>query len=816
MLALGYLRDTRPGLPDLLNWAFPIANGVVINKDGSLLAAWFYAPPDLDASPDTRLNWVSERINDALSRLGGGWAIWVDAVRIPAPTYFERSKSYFPDPVSAMIDEERRAHFTSADRHYETEYVLTVQYMPPIRTKGWLVNLIYEQERDEPNSSAADAILAGFERTLMDLEDSLSSIIELRRMRDFEVFDAQGSMHRRSHLINYLNFVTTGQHDVSLNLQSCGFYLDTVLGGQEFFPGDTPKVGESYVAVVAIIGFPEASVPGILSGLDLLPIPLRYSSRFIFIDQPEAKRQITSLERKWKQRLRGFWADVLRLPSPRIDQDALDMTMEAGEALARTNSALVGTGYYTGVVVLMAPTPAEAIENARIVQREIRNLGFNTRIETINATEAWLGSLPGHAVPNVRRPPMHTDNLADLLPLTGVWTGSPTNPSPFYPSGSPALLQAATTGAAPFWLNLQVGDVGHTLIFGPTGAGKSVLQAMIMVQALRYPGMTIWAFDKGRSALAVTKACGGVHYEIDTSGELAFCPLSVLETDTDAAWAEEWIAVCYELQHGSAPIPSERNAVHQAISRMRASNGGKSLTHFCAEVQSPRVRDAMSHYTLMGPLGRLLDSEEDGLRDGRLITFEIEELMSMGNKQSIPVLLYLFRRLEKSLRGQPALLQLAEAWIMLGHPVFRDKIREWLKVLRKANCAVILDTQSLSDASRSGILDVLTESCPTKIFLPNGDAGNVGTPEFPGPAMYYRGFGLNDTHIEIIRSAIPKRHYYVVSPSGCRLIELQLGPVALAFVATGSKEQIARVLALSARHGERWPHAWLEEQGSRA
>ena len=578
------IRDTRPGLPDLLNWAFTPADGMVLNKDGSLLAGWFYEGLDLDASPDTRLNWVSERANDALARFGGGWAVWVEAVRMPAPTYFDRKQSHFPDPVSALIDDERRAHFTAAGRHYETEYVLLVHYTPPIRSKGWLLDLVYEGE--EEDQSPANAILQGFERTLMELEDALSGVIDMRRMRDFDAIDATGKLQRRSHLINYLNFVTTGQ-ELSLNLPSSGFYLDTVLGGQEFFPGDTPLVGSSYVAVVAIMGFPAASVPGILSVLDVLPLPLRYSSRFIFIDPPEAKRQIVSLERKWKQRLRGFWADVLRMPAPRIDQDALDMTEEAGVALARTNSALVGTGYYTPVVVLMAPTPAEAIENARVVSREVMRLGFSTRIETINATEAWLGSLPGHTVPNVRRPPMHTDNLADLLPLTGVWTGRPTNPCPFYPAGSPALLQAATTGAAPFWLNLHSGDVAHTLIFGPIGAGKSVLLSTVMVQALRYPGMTIWAFDKGRSALATTKACRGRHYEVTTDGDLAFCPLSIIDADADATWAEEWIAVCFELQQARAPSPAERGTIHQAIERMRASGGGRSLTHFCAEVQSP-------------------------------------------------------------------------------------------------------------------------------------------------------------------------------------------------------------------------------------
>jgi type IV secretion system protein VirB4 len=232
-----------------------------------------------------------------------------------------------------------------------------------------------------------------------------------------------------------------------------------------------------------------------------------------------------------------------------------------------------------------------------------------------------------------------------------------------------------------------------------------------------------------------------------------------------------------------------------------------------AQVQNETIRSALRYYTLEGTLGRLLDAEHDGLTDGHFLVFEIEDLMAMGERNLIPVLLYLFRRFERSLRGQPAYLLLDEAWIMLGHPVFRAKIREWLKVMRKANCAVVLATQSLSDAARSGILDVLIESCPTKIFLPNEEATTAGTAEHPGPRDLYEAMGLNETQIEIIRSATKKRHYYLVSPEGRRLFDLGLGPVALSFAGISSKEQIAHLSHLASREGEKWPFAWLAEEG---
>jgi type IV secretion system protein VirB4 len=188
-------------------------------------------------------------------------------------------------------------------------------------------------------------------------------------------------------------------------------------------------------------------------------------------------------------------------------------------------------------------------------------------------------------------------------------------------------------------------------------------------------------------------------------------------------------------------------------------------------------------------------------------TFEIEELMNMGTRHLVAVLTYLFRRIEKRLTGAPSLILLDEAWLMLGHPLFRDKIREWLKVLRKANCAVVLATQSISDADRSGIIDVLKESCPTKICLPNGAAREPGTREF------YEKLGFNERQIEIIASAIPKQDYYVTSTDGRRLFDMALGPVALAFVGASGRDHLKRILEFKAVHGADWPAHWLEARG---
>ena len=208
----------------------------------------------------------------------------------------------------------------------------------------------------------------------------------------------------------------------------------------------------------------------------------------------------------------------------------------------------------------------------------------------------------------------------------------------------------------------------------------------------------------------------------------------------------EWISTIIELNN-STITPAQRNEISNAITSMHRSNA-KTLSEFVVTIQDDSIRDVLAQYTIDGMMGHLLDAENDGLTLSSFTTFEIEELMNLGQKYALPTLLYLFRRIERDLHGQPAAIILDEAWLMLGHAAFREKIREWLKVMRKANCFVLMATQSLSDAANSGILDVIVESTATKIFLPNVHARDQDT------AALYRRMGLNTRQIGIIASAV--------------------------------------------------------------
>jgi type IV secretion system protein VirB4 len=164
----------------------------------------------------------------------------------------------------------------------------------------------------------------------------------------------------------------------------------------------------------------------------------------------------------------------------------------------------------------------------------------------------------------------------------------------------------------------------------------------------------------------------------------------------------------------------------------------------------------------------------------------MEHLME-SRSALLPVLTYLFRRLEKRFDGAPTLMILDEAWLYLTESLFAAKIREWLKVLRKKNVAVIFATQSLSDIADSAIAPAIIENCPTRIFLPNANAMEERT------RKVYESFGLNERQLQILQQSIPKKDYYYQSREGNRLFELGLGPLALSFCAAGSPQDHARI-----------------------
>ncbi|HHS6729054.1 TPA: conjugal transfer protein TrbE [Campylobacter jejuni] len=806
MLALKEFRSKAKAFPDILNYASFIDEGILLNKDGSLTAGFYYRAGDISSMTINERNTLSARINSVLKTLGNGWAVHIDCSRIKTENYID-GDTFYKSNIAQILENERKHYFDNVE-HFENLFTMIFTYLPPHKNISKITDLMIIDETKNKNQS--NKILEYFKNILQKLEDSLSNYIKIERMLPRTAIDEYNNEYILDDMLEYINFCICGERQ-KIILPNAPMFLDCLLGGRHFETGMYPRIDNQHIGIIAIEGFPSESYPNILNALTELNFDYRFNTRFIFLDDFDAQNSLNKYRKKWQQKTRGWVDQLLDRPARRLDNHAVLMVQELDSALAESKSGMIGYGYYTANIVIFDRDNESLEYKLKDVRSALESLGFLSRTETINSVEAYLGTLPGFVYPNLRRPVLNTLNLTHLIPLASIWAGEKYNPSDKFPPNSPPLMQVVTSGNTPFRLNLHVSDLGHTLIFGPTGSGKSTLLANIFLSFQKYKNAKIYAFDKGQSLLAPTLATGGIHYNIaGDHSSLAFAPLANIKTEAEIAWAEFWIETCLKLQNVNV-TPKHKKLIHEALISHINTNS-TSLTEFVSALQDNDLRDALSYYTISGTGGFLFDSEEDKLSLSNITTFEIEELMSLGDQYIVPALLYIFNRIERGLDGSPTLLIIDEAWIALKHPAFKDKIVNWLKVLRKANVAVVMATQSLSDSAKSGILDVLQESCPTKIFLPNSDAFKKGTETTLAPYDFYKIFGLNDVQIGIIANAIPKREYYYTSPLGTRLFNLALGKTNLAFTGISDKIGVKRVNQLYEKHKENWAYKWLEEK----
>jgi type IV secretion system protein VirB4 len=700
--------------------------------------------------------------------------------------------------ASALVDAERRAQFEEEGAHYESAYFLTFLYLPPAEDAARAERLLYEGREHGQAANARESLRGFVDQTDRVLQLVEGFMPECRWLDDGET-------------LTYLHAcVSTKLHRV--RVPEIPMYLDTLLADQPLTGGLEPILGNQHLRVLTIVGFPTATTPGILDELNRLAFPYRWSTRAIMLDKTDATRLLTRIRRQWFAKRKSVAAILKEVmtneASSLIDTDASNKAIDADAALQELGSDSIGQAFVTATITVFDENPHIADERLRLVEKIIQGRDFTCMVETVNAVEAWLGSLPGHVYANVRQPPVSTLNIAHMVPLSAVWAG----PLRDTHLGAPPLFFGRTEGSTPFRFSLHVGDVGHTLVVGPTGAGKSVLLALMALQFRRYPTAQVFAFDFGGSIRAAVLAMKGDWHDLggalsDSAFEpVALQPLAGIDDAGERGWAAEWISAILTREKIDM-TPEAKDHLWSALSSLAsAPTGERTLTGLSVLLQSQTLKRALQPYCLGGAFGHLLDVEAERLGSAPVQAFETEGLI--GTAAAPAALSYLFHRIEGQLDGRPTLLIIDEGWLALDDKGFAGQIREWLKTLRKKNASVIFATQSLSDIDGSAIAPAIIESCPTRLFLPNERAIE------PQITAIYRRFGLNDRQIEILARATPKRDYYCQSRRGNRLFELGLDEFALAFTAASSKSDQAMIERVLAEHGrENFVMGWLAARG---
>ncbi len=765
------------GVSDLLNYAHFVDEGIIANKDGAFLTTYRYQAPDIQSATPGELEALSNAVNRAMLTLEDGWMIHVDEMRVPSHDYPLPESSYFKSDLAKCVDDERRKQYQLEGAHYENLKYITFVWKFPLplvkTTKHWFVeNLPATQDSQDLNK-----LLSQFKETVercLGLLDSQLKFVKL---------DSES-------LLRFLNICITGEL-LPVNLprylpdELC--FVGVLLGRKPLVGGYIPKIGNKYIYVLSVIGYVnEHTKPGLLEEMSTYPLVYRWSNRFIPLSEQTADSEIKRFQKHWHNKIKGLMGivkeAVFSKVSNKVNHDAIEMVDETQLALTSNSNHSTRFGYWTSSIVIMHEDQVLIMQAIKGLQRYWEKKGFTVHVEDVNVLDAWLGSIPGHGSANVRRLFINSYTLSHVLPFHTLWTGNTLTPrASLLPKDSPPVFYAATTGYTPFRFHLDVSDVGHQLILGPTGSGKSTWLGFLMTQFLRYENASIYVFDKDYSHRELTKSLGGNHYDIGNAETLAFSPLSDLSSESKKIRAALFVENLVIIQNVEI-TPEIRQAILEAINSLVESDQTqhRNLTVFASIVQHRDVKAALQFYTLKGQF-KLLDAEQSTLHvseSNYLNTFEMGWLLSQKHEIYLPVLMYLFDTIESGLEKNeakcPALIVLEEAWLYIQHSLFANKLRDWLKTLRKKNARVIFATQSLADLydpatqSLTALTATLLESCPTKIYLPNPKM------ESEMKSLYQK-IGLNEKQIEILHTtAIPKKHYYVVTPEGNRLIELGL------------------------------------------
>lgn len=769
---------------DVLNWESLPEPGVLACKDGSFVAAWAFSGFDTESIEQEEIDVLLGRLARGLGKFEERDCFWIEMVRRPFAGLTEPQD---PLPYTALdaIDLENRARLSAQGAVYENQLYLAYQ-----RSPAW-----------EPGSQPVEIAteLKQFARACRDAEAALGRVLDLHRLGRVSETDLDGRDVCYDELIGLLMGMLTGRarrHRVPREMEYV--YLDKLLGVEFRQPGqdDIARVDDRPVAFLTIDGFPTEPPRGALEVLEMLGLEFRWTARLVPHSQRAARKILSTSRQDFRQQAMDLKAQVIDGGGGDRDAHSDEMALNASEMIADVSRGETFAAYQSVLQVFGPPgSPNEVLDTAiGQLTAVMEDAGFSLREEREGALEMYLSALPGHAHRALRDVFVKMRHAVNLIPVRTSWKGEPQNPSKLFPLGSPSLVHALSLTGELFHFNLHVDDLGHTLIFGPSSAGKSVLLGLLAINFLKYTDARVIFFDKGASSRHLANALGGSFTAFGGEEGRGVAPISHLR-ELGLDWGVQWVSEMARLNH------VQLRPDHYEEIRAGLQNGLdtdrltlKDLQHF---VQNPELKGAIRRFSSEnGP--SLLDDTADPLRFSHFTVFETEDLFRQDKAVITLALDYVFAEIARRFDGKPTLLIFDEAHSFVRHPQFEPQIFDRVKEGRRSNVSVLLATQNISDLHRSGMVDVLTTNCPTKVFLPNHQARN------DAERKYYEALGLNAAQIDLISTLIPKRDYYLVKPGGQRVVDFFLGPIALSVLGQTNKLDAKRAARRYAEDPEYW------------
>jgi type IV secretion/conjugal transfer VirB4 family ATPase len=385
--------------------------------------------------------------------------------------------------------------------------------------------------------------------------------------------------------------------------------------------------------------------------------------------------------------------------------------------------------------------------------------------EKYNLLNAFLAAVPGNHLFNLRSLYLLNTNYADFSFLFTLDCGERENRH----LGEEYLAVLETTHHTPYFLNLHYHDTAHTMILGRSGAGKSFLLNFLITNLEKYSPYT-FIFDLGGSFESLTQLFGGSYVRVGLeSRDFKINPFQLPPTKENLDFLALFLKGLIEGQRpGELDALSERDLFHQ-VENLYAVDPALRTLGVLANTLGKDIASRLAKWTRGGQFGFLFDNVEDTISFSRFQCFDFER-MSQYPEVLEPLLFYILHRANRIIADREIssvfkAFFIDEAWVFLKNPAIQRYVVAALKTWRKHNAAMILATQSLDELKRSDILDVIIESCATKIFLANPDMDRE---------LYRRQFHLNENEVELISGLIPKQQFLIKTPDLAKVANLNV------------------------------------------
>jgi type IV secretion system protein VirB4 len=519
------------------------------------------------------------------------------------------------------------------------------------------------------------------------------------------------------------------------------------------------RVDDDYVKVLTLKEPSAQSFPLIFNRLLEVEANYHIVTEWKKEDSGKTRRAIQAKRRHFHNTKRSFASQVSLNDAPAqdilLDDSKQAQVRELGEGLQEIEIAGNYFGLFSLTVVIYDRDLAKVERACAEFYKVFSVHDAQLYEEKYNLLNAFLAAVPGNHAFNLRYLYLANTNYADFSFLFTLDSGEARNRH----LRAEYLAVLETNHHTPYFLNLHYRDVAHTMILGRTGAGKSFLLNFLITSLQKYSPNT-FIFDLGGSFESLTHLFGGSYARVGLeSQDFKINPFSLPPTKENLDFLALFVKVLMQGQKaGELDLACERDLYHQ-IENLYAVDPALRTLGVLANTLGHDLSARLAKWTRGGQFGFLFDNVADTVSFSRFQSFDFQR-MSGYPELLEPLLFYILHRANAVISDREVssvfkAFFIDEAWVFLKNPSIQRYVVEALKTWRKHNAAMVLATQSLDELKRSGILDVIIESCATKIFLANPDMDRD---------LYRRQFHLNETEVELIANLIPKQQFLIKTP----------------------------------------------------